>query len=183
MVDTVWSNIFNPRRQDNGILGILRGIPIFEGLSHRHLVAIERILHRREYAADEVIFHQDDAGVGMYIIETGTVSIHASGQQLAELHDGEFFGEIGLLTEFPRSATAQAVTSSKLLFLSQTDLFGLLERQPKCGTKVVVQVAEIIGRRLMATNEVLHKLRAELVSTRKELEGLRAEEPETEQEG
>ena len=44
-------------------------------------------------------------------------------------------------------------------------------------------MAEIIGRRLMATNEVLHKLRAELVSTRKELEGLRAEEPETEQEG
>jgi len=181
MTDVVWGNIFKGRAGEGGVIDILRKIPVFEGLSGRDLAAIDRMLHRRRFAADEVIFHQGDAGVGMYIIESGTVStrLEPDGQQLAELRDGEFFGEIALLTEFPRSASAVAVTPCRLLFLSQTDLFGLLRRNPKCGTKVLMQVAEMMGRRLIASNEVLRKLRGELVAARRENERLRSSaEPE-----
>ena len=172
MTDVEWGNIFKRPAQEGGVVDILKGIPVFEGLSRRELAAVDRILHRRRFAAAEVIFHQGDAGVGMYIIQSGTVSvrIEPEGQQLAELRDGEFFGEIALLTEYPRSASAVAVTACQLLFLAQTDLFGLLRRNPQCGTRVLIQVAEMIGRRLIASNEVLRKLRGELAAARGENE-------------
>jgi CRP-like cAMP-binding protein len=176
MTDVVWGNIFKRRAEESGVVDILQAIPVFEGLSRADLVAVDRILHRRRLAAEEFIFHQGDAGVGMYIIQSGTVSIRIEpeGQQLAELRDGEFFGEIALLTEFPRSASAVAVTPCRLLFLSQTDLFGLVRRNPKCGTKILMQVAEMLGRRLMASNEVLRRLRGELAAARGENERLRS---------
>jgi CRP/FNR family transcriptional regulator, cyclic AMP receptor protein len=176
MTDVVWGNIFKRRARESGVVDILQKIPVFEGLSRSDLVAVDRILHRRRFAAKEVIFHQDDAGVGMYIIQSGTVSIgmEPEGQQLVELRDGEFFGEIALLTEFPRSASAVAVTPCQLLFLSQTDLFDLLRRKPECGTRVLVQVAEIIGKRLVASNEVLRRLRGDLAAARAENERLRS---------
>jgi len=176
MTDVEWGNIFKRRAKESGVVDILQAIPVFEGLSGRDLAAVDRILHRRRFAAAEVIFHQGDAGVGMYIIQSGTVSvrIEPEGQQLAELRDGEFFGEIALLTEFARSASAVAVTPCQLLFLAQTDLFGLLRRQPKVGTRVLIQVAEMIGRRLIASNEVLRRLRGELAAAHAENERLRS---------
>jgi len=175
MTDVLWGNIFKPGASERGVVDILQAIPVFEGLSRRDLAAVDRTLHRRRFAAQEVIFHQGDAGVGMYVIQSGTVSIRIEpeGQQLAELRDGEFFGEIALLTEYPRSASAVAVTPCQALFLSQSDLFGLIRRNPKCGTKVLIQVAEIIGRRLIASNDVLRKLRGELAAARAENERLR----------
>ena len=77
------------------------------------------------------------------------------------------------------TATALAVAPCTLFFLSQADLFELLKREPSCGTRIVFQVAEIIGRRLIASNTVLQKLRGELLAARKELETLKQEsEPE-----
>ena len=75
-------------------------------------MAIESILHEREYQTDEVIFRQDEPGMGMYIIASGTVTIisEPSSMQWSELGEGEFFGEIALLDEHPRSASAIAKT-------------------------------------------------------------------------
>ena len=53
----------------------LRAVPIFSELSRRELAAVERILHLRDYHEGELIFRQDEPGLGMYIIETGRVAI------------------------------------------------------------------------------------------------------------
>jgi len=108
MIDSFWGNIFRQQeKEEENIRKTLKRIPIFEGLSRKELRAIERILHRRQYATGEVIFHQGEPSAGMYIIVEGKVRIflEPTQQVVAELHDGDFFGELALLNESPRSAT------------------------------------------------------------------------------
>ncbi|MEW6510156.1 MAG: cyclic nucleotide-binding domain-containing protein [Bacteroidota bacterium] len=138
----------------------LKMIPIFTDLTRRELAAVERILHHREYHAGEVIFRQAEPGLGMYIIESGRVTIRAeeSTDSVSELGDGEFFGELPLLDGGTRSATAIAKTPCRIYGFFQPDLFGLIERNPRLGVKIVMSLAAIIGMRLRAANERVESL-------------------------
>jgi CRP/FNR family transcriptional regulator, cyclic AMP receptor protein len=141
----------------------LRSIPIFSELGRRELAAVERILHKREYAAGEVIFRQDEPGLGMYIIESGRVSILTDDalNNMVELGDGEFFGELPLLDGGSRSATAVAKSPCRIFGFFQPDLFALIERDPRLGVKIVLSLAAIIGMRLRAVNERVQTLLAQ----------------------
>lgn len=143
---------------------ILKNVPIFADLNNRELSSVVRILHEREYKPEEIIFREDEPGMGMYIIESGKVSIYVeSGQmQLSVLGDGDFFGEVALLDDAPRSATAIAKTDCKVFGFFQPDLFGLMERDSKLGVKIVLQVARLIGERLRKANKQLLILNEEL---------------------
>jgi CRP-like cAMP-binding protein len=161
-MNVIWSNVFKLRTGGRGqtqITEILKKIPVFEDLTKRELEAIERILHKREYRQDEVIFREGEPGVGMYIIESGRVRIatETGKQTLAELAEGEFFGELALLDESPRSATAVAIQPCSILGFFQPDLFGLIERNPQLGVKIVLRLARSIGERLRRANEQLQK--------------------------
>jgi CRP/FNR family transcriptional regulator, cyclic AMP receptor protein len=155
----LWSNIFlsgaAKKDVDAATSKLLQQIPVFEELRRRELAAVTRILYERNYQAGELIFHQDDPGLGMYIIAQGSVAIvrEPSRQLLAELHDGDFFGEMALLDELPRSATAIARTPSRVLGFFQPELFGLIERRPQLGVKIVLRLARIIGQRLRVMDE------------------------------
>ncbi len=143
---------------------LLKKVPIFEKMSRRELDAIERIMYRREYRSGEVIFRQGEPGVGMYVVQHGTVSIvfEPTGQVLAELRDGDFFGEIALLNETPRSATAQAKTDCTLWGLFQPELLDLLGRDPRLGVKLLLPLAQIAGQRLIRADAQMQALRDEL---------------------
>ena len=147
---------------------VLEKIPIFQDLSRRELASIERILHRREYVPDEVIIRQDEPGLGMYIIEAGKAAVLSEPDKvrLSDLTDGDFFGEVSLLAESPRSATVAATTHCRVLGFFQSDLFSLIERDPRLGVKIVVRVAKIIGDRLRKANQQLLSVSDELRRTR-----------------
>lgn len=111
----LWSNFFS-RDERKDILTMLRGVPIFEDLSRRDLKALERILHLRKYHAGEYIFREGDPGLGMYIVEQGTVSIvsESRSRELSRLRKGEFFGEMALFNDRPRNASAVAFEDTRL---------------------------------------------------------------------
>lgn len=151
----LWSNFFEQSEQE-GILDILKRVPIFEGLIKKDLKAIERILHRRTYNEHEYIFRSGDTGVGMYIIERGLVGIVAdkTERQISLLSDGEFFGEMALLNEEPRQVHAVARKETTLYGFFQPDLHSLLETKPRLGVSVVMKLSKVIGTRLqLAINE------------------------------
>lgn len=164
-MNALWGNIFKGKQQqDEEVLAVLGNLPIFAGLSKRELLAVERIMHRRFFDPDEVIFSQHVQGAGMYIIIKGKVHIvnEDSGHVMAELGDGEFFGELALLDEAPRSATAISKTASRVLGFFQPDLFSLTESNPRLGVKVITQLARIVGNRLRVTNDQLRDVQEEL---------------------
>lgn len=163
--NSLWGNIFKSRtKEDAAVLNILRKIPVFDDLNRRELAAIERILHRREYSPDEIIFREGDPGAGMYIIETGRVDIVREPDKhiLAELNDGEFFGELALLDDSPRTATALVKMPCKMLCFLQPDMLDLIERNPRLGTKILLLLARTIGDRLKKSNEQIQALKEDL---------------------
>ncbi|MEZ4701757.1 MAG: cyclic nucleotide-binding domain-containing protein [Rhodothermales bacterium] len=156
----LWSNLFKPTSFEEETRALLKRTPIFASLSKRELDSIERIMYRRDYVAGEQIFHQGDPGIGMYIIQHGVVSIVQLPDQheLAELTTGDFFGEIALLNETPRSASAIARTECTLLGVGQPDLLGLFKRNSKLGVKVLIPLSQITGRRLVEIDQELPAL-------------------------
>jgi CRP-like cAMP-binding protein len=74
---------------------------------------------------------------------------------LAVLKDGAFFGDLALLDEAPRSASAIADDSCDILGFFRPDFLDLLYRKPKLGIKILIALSRIIGERLRRTNEQL----------------------------
>ncbi len=168
--NSIWHNFFRKRSEETGSLeALLSKVPIFSQLSEREVRRVASIVHKREYSAGEFVFKQGDPGLGMYVVEAGRVGIvltepDEEEKELATLSSGDFFGELSLLDQSPRSASALARTHSTIIGFFRPDLIDLLNRSPKSGTKILFKLGEVIGTRLRITNEQLGQVSAELDS-------------------
>ena len=166
--NAIWKNIFSERVVREGSLEqILSKVPAFSGLSPRELKEVATIVHKREYRLGEPVFSQGDPGLGMYIIQEGEVSITLSGKdneerELAVLSEGDFFGELALLDESPRSANARCKTECILIGFFRPDLFELIEKKHQLGIKIIFKLAEIVAQRLRNTDKELSKVKSQL---------------------
>ncbi len=135
---------------------LLRSIPLFEGLSEEDLQELARALEPRVFAAGAMIFDQGDAGSSMYIVESGECNIHLPGDasrriSLKDIARGEYFGELALFDEMPRSASVLATTDAVLLELGRSTLEGFLQRRPQVGLAIL----RTMSARLRETNTML----------------------------
>jgi CRP/FNR family cyclic AMP-dependent transcriptional regulator len=134
----------------------LRSVPLFRNLDDSAAFELCNLLTVREEAGGTPLFYRGDPGDAMYIIETGRVRISvkdADGHDatLAELHDGEFFGEMAILDEQPRSADATVLTSTRLAVLSRGDFRAFLHRNPD----IALGILTAMIHRLRRTDELL----------------------------
>lgn len=189
--DPFWSNIFRRRdKEEADIFDMLKKVPIFQDLGRREFNKIESILHRRNWNADEGIINEGDPGVGMYIIVAGEVRITQVGedgvqQQLATLTGGDFFGEQALLDESPRTASAYANETCRIIGLFRPDLLELIESNPRLGLKIVMRLSQMISVRLRHTNRLLKeaRMRVKQVGEENKRAGLERRETEGEEAG
>jgi len=135
---------------------LLRSIPMFEGLDQEDLDHLAHTLVERPFKGGQMIFHQGDRGSEMYIVAQGHVNIHLPGENsrrvsLKDISVGEYFGELALFDEKPRSASALATTDALLFELSRETLRGYLERRPGAAMAILRTMAE----RLRETNAML----------------------------
>ena len=164
----LWRNLFSGKSiEDGSTEAVLSRVPAFADLSPRELRGVAAIVHKREYKAGEPVFYQGDPGLGMYIIREGEVSIRieereGEDEELAVLSDGDFFGELALLDESPRSAAAICKKDCSLIGFFRTDLFELIEQKPELGIKIVLKLAEILAVRLRKTDKDLSKFRSQV---------------------
>ncbi|MBC7657265.1 MAG: DUF1003 domain-containing protein [Frankiaceae bacterium] len=135
---------------------LLRSIELFEGLTDDDLQALGGTLRRRPFAAGSMVFSQGDLGDSMYIVESGDINIHLPGDaslriSLKDIARGEYFGELALFDEKPRSASALATTETVLLELQRGTLADYLERRPQ----VAMAILRTMSERLRETNTML----------------------------
>ncbi|HZD10665.1 MAG TPA: Crp/Fnr family transcriptional regulator [Candidatus Binatia bacterium] len=114
----------------------LQQVPFFSGLGKEDAEALARRLVPRRFGVDQIIFHHGDPGGLLYIITSGKVKISYSmpdGQEalLAILGAGDFFGELALLDEAPRSATAEAMEQTETLTLHRDDFINHIGQNPE----------------------------------------------------
>lgn len=163
-INPFWGNIFKTKNVDRqNILQLLKKIPLFSELRKSELREIERLIHQRQYKSGEVIFWEDEPGVGMYIVQKGEVGIYKDytaprQKELARLEFGDFFGEMALLENDCRSATAVSLGEANLLGLFHPDLFDLFERKPQLGKKMLTALTNMLAQRLRRTNAELQEL-------------------------
>jgi CRP/FNR family cyclic AMP-dependent transcriptional regulator len=162
MTNNFWGNIFSRDMdsKNDSITDILRKSPLFRRLSRRELKKVADIIYERKYTTGEYLFEKDQPGAAMFIIKKGTIKIIASSQteqemELATLSEEDFVGELALLDDSPRSASAKAIENTEALAFFREDLNKLLDTNPEIASKIFKELAVIIGQRLKATNEQL----------------------------
>ncbi|MCP4702269.1 MAG: cyclic nucleotide-binding domain-containing protein [Gammaproteobacteria bacterium] len=110
---------------------LLRKVKLFAELPGEVLLTIAETCEDREMVLGEKLFSMGDAPDGMYIIASGNVDIEREGTVLKDLHQYDFFGEIGLFDDSPRLADAIAKTDGMTLFLEKEVFDGITEDLPE----------------------------------------------------
>lgn len=131
----------------------LSALKVFEGLDYRSLARVYQIMEEKTYNPGDVIFSEGDIGRAVFIIKKGEVALSKSGKPLATIKDGEFFGEMALLEEIPRTATAKTLAESRIGFIYKVRFDALIEDHPAIGLKIVHNLARILSHRLRRTSE------------------------------
>jgi CRP-like cAMP-binding protein len=126
---------------------VLKEIPLFSGLSTRHLRGIDA--RTRRYGPGDVIVREGDPGNAMYVILDGAVRVEPPRGRAVTLKAGSYFGEMSLLDDAPRAAAIRAVGDVTTMMISRGAFTKLLRREP--------QIARILlrtlARRLRAAQE------------------------------
>ncbi len=161
--DGIWGNIFRLGQRKESLAEILQTIPLFRELSPKELNVLERVVHIRTYQEGESVFVETEPGAGMYVIRSGRVDIvlrHNTENPLllAELVAGDFFGEMALLGDTSRSATALARERSELIGFFHPDLMEIISLHPSMGAKISFGLAQTLASRLRYTNAQLQDI-------------------------
>jgi CRP-like cAMP-binding protein len=129
-------------------------VPIFSELSEASLQALAQACKSMHVKKGQFIFLQDDPSEKAYLVRTGLISIileSLDGRKLVinEMHSGDFFGEVGLLTRQSRSSSAIARTDGELLLLPRLAFITILDKEPS----LVRRMLEMTAARLRESSE------------------------------
>jgi CRP/FNR family cyclic AMP-dependent transcriptional regulator len=124
---------------------------LWSGLSKKDLKAIVKLSKERTYETGHVIVQKGEGGVGFYLILEGTVEIRSDGTTIAKLGPGQFFGEMSVIDNQPRSADVVAIEPSRCLILSAWSFNALISENPK----IALRMLQEFVRRLRSTNQAL----------------------------
>jgi len=114
---------------------VLQKVPLFSQLAPADLQRVVEVTRERTYPKNSVILFEDDPGDALYVVGKGQVKVVLIGEDgreviLSVLGEGEFFGEMALIDDQPRSAHVIAMEDSTLLVVRREDFQGILTQQP-----------------------------------------------------
>ena len=137
----------------------LKKIPLFSDLTNAELNLILGSAKKRRYPKGSIVFNEGDAGDFLLVIYSGKVKVVLYGEKgeeiiLAMLGPGNFFGEMGLLSSRPRSATVLTMEPSEFLHLDQQSFSSLITTHPPLALKIL----KYLSHRLKQANEQIRTL-------------------------
>jgi CRP-like cAMP-binding protein len=138
---------------------MLKKVSLFANVDEAELDKISSLLAEREIPKDTNIVSRDEPGDSMFIILKGRVKVVIFGDSgreviLTLLKTGEFFGEMALLDDLPRSASVVAAEDSKVLVLTRDQFAEYVRRNPAIGLNVMAE----LSRRLRRADEIISNL-------------------------
>jgi CRP/FNR family cyclic AMP-dependent transcriptional regulator len=158
---------------------LLRNVPLFSLLPDDQLLLLTRVLSRKAYPKDSTVIAAGEPTDALYIVISGRLKVLMSDDErreviLAILDQGEFFGEMGLIDQAPRSATVVTIEPCELLTISRADFTKCLQKNfdltmnvtralvkrlrdadKKIGSLALMDVYGRVARHLMETAETI----------------------------
>jgi CRP/FNR family cyclic AMP-dependent transcriptional regulator len=123
----------------------LKRAPLFEGLSRAELVLLSRVSEDLEVPAGKVLCRQGEIGHEFFVIIDGEIDVTRDGEHLGTRSSGDFFGEIALLEEIPRTATVTAKTPLRFFVLTRQAFTRLIDANPRVERKVLRTLARRVA--------------------------------------
>lgn len=138
--------------------GVLKKVALFEGLTQGQLAKVAQIGHSRDYPAGAFLFHEGETGQEMFVIEKGKVRISKTvpgiGEEaLAILETGQYFGEMAVIENSPRSADAIAHLSCTVWVIERSKLDQLMFTDKDLAYVLLWTFVRTLSERLRETND------------------------------
>lgn len=132
---------------------LIKAVPLFHGLTREEVIKIFAKGMTMRCTKGETIFYKGNIGNQMFVVLGGKVGIYDGEKLLAQLRVGDMFGEMALVNQEPRSATARAMEDSKLFVLTQ-DIFERLMTK-RVAIQILMNIIRTLSVRLKGANEAL----------------------------
>lgn len=141
------------------VVETLRHVPLFAQLGDDDLARVAAMVRERPFPRNSVIVFEDDPGDALYVVGTGQVKVVLVGEDgreviLAVLGPGDFFGELALIDDEPRSAHVIAMDDARLLVLRRDDFHQVLETHPR----IALGMLRTLSRRLRRADDQIGSL-------------------------
>ncbi len=137
---------------------LLASVALFQNLDKKDVRSLARLVRDRNYAAGQVIVQEGQPGLGLFVIAEGHAQVVQGSRVLRELSTGDFFGEMSLLDDLPRTADVRATAPTRCVTLAKWEFLGELEAHPK----MALPLLPMLSRRVRVAEERADHLQGEL---------------------
>jgi CRP/FNR family cyclic AMP-dependent transcriptional regulator len=141
------------------IVSLLKKVDLLNGLSDSQLEKVAELCREQTFNADDIIFKENDKSSELYLIQDGLVEITLSvpepgtEKSLVTLGNGQIFGEMALLDEGPRTASARCIADGTRLWVAKrADFISLCEKDTGIGFIVMKNIAADLSFKLRLVN-------------------------------
>jgi CRP/FNR family transcriptional regulator, cyclic AMP receptor protein len=121
---------------------MLRKVPLFVGLDEKELQEIANSMRERRFSAGDTVTQEGAGGVGFFVVEEGRADVSVGGETKGSVGPGDYFGEIALINESPRTATLTAATDMVCYGMTPWDFRPLVESNSTIAWKLLTAMAE-----------------------------------------
>jgi CRP/FNR family cyclic AMP-dependent transcriptional regulator len=128
------------------IVAFLARVPLFKSLNKRQLGSLAKVAHEDHFKAGEEIVTQGESGVGLYVIASGKANVvHSEPDGTTPLvnilNPTDFFGELAMLSEGPRTATVVAVEDTECLVITRWNFLALAKNDAEMAVVIMGELA------------------------------------------
>jgi CRP/FNR family cyclic AMP-dependent transcriptional regulator len=128
----------------NAKIDLLKRVPLFAGCSKAELRELALVADELDLREDRTLVREGQPGREFFVLVEGSVRVSRKGRKLGDLGPGDWFGEIALLTDTPRTATVTATSPVRVLVITDRSFRRVVESMPKIALKVL----STLGQRL-----------------------------------
>ena len=139
------------KESEERLAKLIGKVSLFSELSSKQLRALANSGKERKFESGDTIVKEGDTGVGFYLLLDGKVEVRRKNKVLTSFSSGDFFGEMGLIDDQPRSADVVAVAPTTTFCLSPWTFTGAVKGNPE----IAMGMMKVIVGRLRSTNKAL----------------------------
>jgi CRP/FNR family transcriptional regulator, cyclic AMP receptor protein len=132
----------------DGKIELLKKVPLFSKLNKHGLQDVAHIADELDLPNGKEMATEGDRGREFFVLLEGEAEVTRRGERINTMREGDFFGEIALVTKMPRTASVTATSDVRVLVITERDFDALLKKSPEVGRSVAEALAERVAPEL-----------------------------------
>ncbi len=132
----------------DGKIELIKKVPLFSKLSKKELEQVAHIADELDLPNGKLMAEEGDRGREFFVLLEGEADVTKGDKSINTMREGDFFGEIALVTQMPRTASVRATTDVRVLVVTERDFSALLKHSPQVSRGVAEALAERVAPNL-----------------------------------